>query len=183
MMIYTKSKTIARRLEEIDVRYLFLKEGDVVRDALLLCNPDQLTALCVTYVDIKILVLSPTPNFTEGMAFLQKGIRGYGNLYMQKIHLLQALKAIENDAVWLYPDMMQELIAVGSDAAIHNVDVLSSLSVREQDVAKEIEKGESNKEIAIALGITERTVKAHLSSIYEKLEVGDRLALAMLLRH
>jgi len=181
--IYTKSEIIAKRLEEIEVDYLFLKEDDTISNALLLCNPDELTELCMTYSNVKILVLTASPNFVEGMTLLQKGVRGYGNLYMQQIHLLQALKAIENSAIWLYPDMMQELIAVGSDAATHNVDVFSSLSAREQDVAKEIEKGESNKEIAIALGITERTVKAHLSSIYEKLEVGDRLALAMLLRH
>ena len=180
--LYTKSKTIARRLQEIDVSYILLDKEKTISDALLLCEPDQLTELCITYDEIKILVLSSNPHFGEGMVLLQKGIRGYGNLYMQKVHLLQALKTIQNDAVWLYPEMMQELIAVGSDATTHNENVLSSLSAREQDVAKEIEKGASNKEIAIALGITERTVKAHLSSIYEKLEVSDRLALAMLLR-
>jgi len=51
-----------------------------------------------------------------------------------------------------------------------------------KDVALEIKEGKSNKEIAVALKITERTVKAHLSHIYEKLDVHDRLSLAMLLR-
>jgi len=83
--------------------------------------------------------------------------------------------------VWLYPEMMQSLILLGSNAII-NEDALETLSVREREVAREIEKGLSNKEIASALGITERTVKAHLSHVYEKLEVSDRLALAMLLR-
>jgi len=101
---------------------------------------------------------------------------------MQKVHLEQAISTIQNDAVWLYPEMMQELILLGSNSAVSNEDVLASLSPRERDVAKEIEKGLSNKEIASALGITERTVKAHLSAVYEKLEVSDRLALAMLLR-
>ena len=101
---------------------------------------------------------------------------------MQKVHLLQAISTIENDAVWLYPEMMQELILHGSNAVVSNNDVLEALSTRERDVAKELEKGMSNKEIASALGITERTVKAHLTSIYDKLKVSDRLALAMLLR-
>jgi DNA-binding NarL/FixJ family response regulator len=48
------------------------------------------------------------------------------------------------------------------------------LSDRETQVLREIASGSSNKEIASALGISENTVKNHLSRIFEKLEVGDR---------
>jgi len=180
--LYTKSRSVAKRLTEIKLDFTFIEEQTVFTEGILICEPEQIEDVCSNYLNVKVMVVTPTPNFAEGMALLQKGIRGYGNLYMQKVHLLQALTTINNDAVWLYPEMMQELIAVGSEATQHNEAVLDLLSVREQEVAKEIEKGMSNKEIATALGITERTVKAHLSSIYEKLKVGDRLGLAMLLR-
>ena len=178
--LYTKSRSVAKRFKEIEINFTFVEEEKVFTEGILICEPEQLEdAYCS---GVKVMVVTPTPSFVEGMALLQKGIRGYGNLYMQKIHLLQALTTIKNDAVWLYPEMMQELIAVGSESTQHNEEVLASLSSREQEVAKEIEKGMSNKEIASALGITERTVKAHLSSIYEKLGISDRLGLAMLLR-
>ncbi len=56
---------------------------------------------------------------------------------------------------------------------------LNLLSEREREVARLAASGESNLAIAQALNITERTVKAHLSSCFEKLEVTDRLQLAL----
>lgn len=182
IQLYTKNETLARRLEEVGLEFLFLSDETPDLAALFICDPVNLTSLYARYPNAKVLALSTRPSFSEGVALLQKGIRGYGNAFMQKVHLLQAISTIENDAVWLYPEMMQELILHGSKAMVSNEDVLETLSVRERDVAKEIEKGLSNKEIASALGITERTVKAHLSSVYEKLKVTDRLALALLLR-
>jgi DNA-binding NarL/FixJ family response regulator len=49
-------------------------------------------------------------------------------------------------------------------------------------VADEVVQGRTNKEIAVTLGITERTVKAHLGAIFAKLGVRDRLQLALRLR-
>ena len=179
--IYTQDQSIAKRLDDIEVAYTFLKDEALDTNSLFICVPTEHIEVCTAYPDVKILVLSANPNFNEGMTLLQKGVRGYGNLYMQKVHLLQALSTIKNNAVWLYPELMQSLILLGTNAVV-NEGALETLSTREREVAKEIEKGASNKEIASALGITERTVKAHLSHVYEKLGVSDRLALAMLLR-
>jgi DNA-binding NarL/FixJ family response regulator len=52
---------------------------------------------------------------------------------------------------------------------------------REFDIATRVGNGESNKQIAQACDITERTVKAHLTSIYFKLSVSDRLNLALVM--
>ena len=53
------------------------------------------------------------------------------------------------------------------------------LTVRERDVARYVALGHSNQSIADSLGITERTVRAHISAIFEKLGVTDRLMLAL----
>jgi two-component system, NarL family, nitrate/nitrite response regulator NarL len=58
---------------------------------------------------------------------------------------------------------------------------LKLLTKREKEVAIEAAKGLSNKEIARILKITERTVKAHLSSTFERLGAKDRLHLALML--
>lgn len=182
IQLYSKDEALFRRLEEIGIEYKGVTETNADEEKIFVCDADSLASLLMHYPSARVLVLSPMPNFSEGVTLLQKGVRGYGNSYMQKTHFCQAVATIENDAIWIYPELMQELIVQGSKAVVNNEDVMASLSLRERDVAKELEKGLSNKEIASALEITERTVKAHLSSIYEKLGVNDRLALAVLLR-
>jgi len=58
------------------------------------------------------------------------------------------------------------------------MQILKKLSEREIEVAKLIAMGDSNKVIARKLNITERTVKSHVSTIFTKLDVKDRLKLA-----
>ena len=58
---------------------------------------------------------------------------------------------------------------------------LESLTKREREIANLVAQGQSNLEIAANLDIAERTVKAHLSSIYEKTKTGSRLNLALLI--
>jgi len=59
--------------------------------------------------------------------------------------------------------------------------LLEQLTSREREVAVEVAKGLSNKEVAKLLNITERTVKAHLASTFERLGAKDRLQLALML--
>ncbi|EWM44510.1 bacterial regulatory s, luxR family protein [Bordetella holmesii 70147] len=54
------------------------------------------------------------------------------------------------------------------------------MTAREDTVARHASAGQSNAQIAEQLGITERTVKAHLSAVFEKVGVADRLQLALL---
>ena len=58
-------------------------------------------------------------------------------------------------------------------------DCLDGLTERQREVAEMVGQGASNKQIARALDISDRTVKAHLTSIFEKLGISDRLHLAL----
>ena len=58
-------------------------------------------------------------------------------------------------------------------------DRLSALTTRETQIAKAVAEGRGNRDIAALLGITEQTVKNHLTSIYEKVGVQSRLQLAL----
>lgn len=114
-----------------------------------------------------IFALSSSPSFTEGRHLLSFGIKGYGNLNMPKKSLRDALYLIKKGNIWLYPEFLQTMITSFSKN-LHEVnqEKLNLLSSREQ-------------EIATQANITERTVKAHLSSIYEKLEIKDRVVLVI----
>jgi DNA-binding NarL/FixJ family response regulator len=80
------------------------------------------------------------------------------------------------------PELLQRFLALSTRAippAMPEEPTLNSLTSREVMVAEQVARGASNREIAEALEITERTVKAHLSAIFEKLEVRDRVQLAL----
>jgi DNA-binding NarL/FixJ family response regulator len=59
---------------------------------------------------------------------------------------------------------------------------MRALSPREIEVARYVAAGLPNKRIALRMDVTERTVKAHLSSIFQKTDASDRLELALLMR-
>jgi len=56
-----------------------------------------------------------------------------------------------------------------------------ALTSREMQIARAVAEGRGNREIAAQLGITEQTVKNHLTSIFEKMGVASRLQLALLM--
>jgi DNA-binding NarL/FixJ family response regulator len=136
------------------------------------------------YPMVSTFLLSQKPTYAQGSALLKFGIKAYGNTHMAPIHLQEAVHAVKEGNVWLYPEFIQTMIQTLSSqkASLHvNHESLELLSHKEREIALLIKEGLSNKEIALREGITERTVKAHLSSIYEKLGIKDRLALALLL--
>ena len=136
------------------------------------------------YPNIKFMILSPVPEFTQAQVFLQDGAMGYGNAMMHTSHLYSVFKTLEEGKIWLHPDFITLLIMqvqerkVHDETALHRLDALSP---REREVALLLNKGKSHLEISEILQITIRTIKAHSAAIYEKLGVKDRLALSLLL--
>jgi two-component system, NarL family, nitrate/nitrite response regulator NarL len=134
----------------------------------------------------KFFLLSDQPNEEEGLAFLKLGIVGYGNTYISQVRLVEAVRVISGGAVWLGQKVIQQLILESYSKAKEQVapgsgQRLAGLTPAEHKVAKLVAQGQSNLEIAFNLKITERTVKAHLTSIYEKTKTGSRLGLALLI--
>jgi DNA-binding NarL/FixJ family response regulator len=134
----------------------------------------------------KFFLLSDRPNEEEGLTFLKSGIVGYANTYISQGRLGEAVRVISNGGIWLGQKVMQRLIAetyarAKEKAASTSEQRLAGLTPRERAVAELVAQGQSNLEIAYHLNITERTVKAHLTSIYQKTGTGSRLSLALLM--
>ena len=131
----------------------------------------------------KILILDRTPSFLKAKKLLGLGVKGYGNALMREHYLTAALETIDDGMVWLYPEFTTELI---QQLSIKSVDdnnaFLEKLTEREREVALLLKEGFQYKTIAEKLTITARTVKAHAHHIYKKLNVKDRLELALLLK-
>lgn len=133
----------------------------------------------------KVIVLSNNPEQVEAMQALESGAVGYLHAYAHPNVLKEVSSVVLQGGVWLGRDVLKHLISLTTRSqatAGVSEELLEALTKREREVALEAAKGCSNKEIARLLAISERTVKAHLSSVFDTLKVRDRLHLALVLQ-
>ncbi len=133
----------------------------------------------------KIIVLANSPQLADALSLFNMGVLGYCHAYTSAGMLSEVKTVVTHGGIWLGRDFLQHLI-VKTSALVGNQPkevgkALKLLTKREREVAIQTTRGLSNKEIARALKITERTVKAHLSHAFERLGVKDRLQLALVL--
>ncbi|MBW8327654.1 MAG: response regulator transcription factor [Thiobacillus sp.] len=120
------------------------------------------------------------PEDDQGMAALAAGASGYCSALTLPAVLRQVAGVVEHGGLWVGPQLMRRLMqGLAARAGDTPGPVLDRLSQRERQVAEAVARGATNKEIARVMGITERTVKAHLSAAYEKLGVRDRMQLSL----
>ena len=131
--------------------------------------------------NVPIVVLSNVPEDSQGMAALATGASGYCSALTLPAVLQQVAGVVEHGGLWVGPQLMRRLMqGLASRNTAAAEPALDSLSQRERQVAEAVARGSTNKEIARVMGITERTVKAHLSAAFEKLGVRDRMQLSLL---
>jgi len=192
--LYSKNKEISSYI----VSALESYELSVIKDATLAFDIDSSTSLLIFHLesfdgdrvefltqlldslkDLKILILSNTTNFSDGTKLLQAGVKGYGNTYMHSVLLKQAIDVIKSENIWIYPELTQHLIKNLTKAKELDEDKLKDLTPQEKECTKLVSEGSSNKEIASILELQEITIKKHLSSVYKKLSVKNRIELAL----
>lgn len=139
----------------------------------------------------RVVLLSSRPDEDEELRALNEGAHGYAHDHAVPELLQEVALVVLHGGLWVGPHLMQRLVgatqtalanrAAGppdAGAAVAN-GIWASLSAREAQVVREVTAGHSNKEVAARLHITERTVKAHLGAVFEKLGVRDRLQLVL----
>ncbi len=130
------------------------------------------------------IVLTDTPNDSEAVYALKGGAKGYCHIKISPSLLMKAINSVERGEVWVghsvISRLIEELSFLSEVNSPNQPDVqFDLLTHRETEIANLIGIGLCNKEIAVKLNITERTVKAHLSAIFQKLKVSDRVRLAL----
>lgn len=131
-----------------------------------------------------IVVLADQPDDALILDVLAAGAAGCCNTHAAPEVLQQVALVVENGGLWVGQRLLQQLIGntariLGQGATAESGSLLDLLSERERQVARMVAGGASNKEIADRLAIAERTVKAHLTAIFEKTGVRDRLQLSL----
>lgn len=133
---------------------------------------------------LAIVILCDQPDEAGAAAAIAAGAAGYCNTHAAPEVLRQVALVVGNGGLWIGRSLMQRLIGgtgklLGSRQPGTRERWSDKLSEREREVARRVAGGASNKEIAEQMAITERTVKAHLGAIFEKLGVRDRLQLSL----
>lgn len=158
--------------------------------------PQALRQILQVKPDARVVLLSGVPEPTEGLLALNDGARGYTHAYGVPALLQEVALVIEHGGLWVGPDLLQRLVgstnaALAAQQAVSKAQLPAAaapstgpnawnlLSAREVQVAREVAAGRSNREVAAKIFISERTVKAHLGAIFEKLGVRDRLQLVL----
>ncbi len=128
--------------------------------------------------EIAIVILTTYNEDDLMVRGLQAGARGYLLKDSSRENLLDAIQAAAKGETLLKPEILARVLSVSrSDPKPDPVPQTESpLTERELEVLSAAARGERSKEIAYRLGITERTVKAHLQSIYQKFGVDSRAA-------
>jgi DNA-binding NarL/FixJ family response regulator len=134
----------------------------------------------------KIIALTGVVSDEMELALFKAGVRGCCRSDIDPQLLKRVVAAVQQGELWIRrsitPRLLDELGAQLRDETRTTHVVagrLAGLTLREREIAELIGNGESNKQIARRLFITERTVKAHLTGIFRKLGIGDRLSLAL----
>jgi DNA-binding NarL/FixJ family response regulator len=127
---------------------------------------------------VRVLVLTTFDDDDRVRAALRAGATGYLLKDVAPDALLEAVRAAARDEVPIDPRVARALLP-GSDAPRRGDDPVDAIPPRERDVLRGVARGLANKQIAVELGITERTVKAHLGSVFRRISVQDRTSAAL----
>ena len=163
----------------------------VIIDTALVEEDENTIARCVS-AGCKVLVLGAAWPENRQIGVYAQGASGYCEKIAPPVIAQKAVETILKGDVWIQRDLISKVIGTlvkRSKQVLHNKydekkqdDALKTLSSREKEVVARIRIGESNRQIAEHLFISERTVKAHLSSIFKKLNLSDRLQLVIYLQ-
>lgn len=133
---------------------------------------------------IRVGVCSDLPNIREMLECVRLGAKAYCNSHMAALHYQQMLQLVENGQSWFPPDMLDETFSLAQQASSpsRNQEQLQLLTAREKDIALAVGEGKSNRQIADLFDISEPTVKSHLTNIFKKLDLKDRVGLVLYLK-
>ena len=116
--------------------------------------------------DVRVVALTASIDEARMMGVLRAGAAGYVRKDAEPETLLAAVRAVFRGKTYIDPAIGRQILQAAS-----SLDVLTA---RETDVLRRVALGLSNKDIAAALGVSEETVKTHVTHVLSKLQVENR---------
>ncbi len=163
----------------------------LILDAALISEKYSLADICRLFY--KVLVINEDRQPEQKIQYIYDGAWGYSDFLVSQQLIVRAIDSIINNEVWLERQLIPELLKgaiarsnvlqTQGDFDAEELKIFSILTHREVEVIRQVYNGVDNIAIAQALNISNRTVKAHLSAIYRKLDVSDRFQLIIFLKN
>jgi two-component system, NarL family, response regulator LiaR len=168
--IYTHSEALLKGLQT--------KEADVV-----LMDPIGLSPMGMEIVrqviqdkpEARVVVLTANQQEQQLFAAIRAGARGYLPKSADITEVLEAIRAVAFGEALISPELAVQLLEEFARLSVQE----TGLTARERDILSAIVQGDSNREIANSLGLSEKTVKNYVSDILSKLHVRDRTEAAV----
>jgi DNA-binding NarL/FixJ family response regulator len=133
-------------------------------------------------LDTRVVVLTAALDEDEVVDAIRLGVKGVVLKEMAPRLLIQCVRKVHEGGQWLEKDSIGKALEKMLNRPGSLPAGAGSLTPREVDVVRLVAEGLRNKEIADRLQISEGTVKIHLHSIYEKLQIGGRVELSVFAR-
>ena len=127
----------------------------------------------------KVIVLTSFTDDELVFPAIEAGATGYLLKDVDPADLHQAIQAVHSGEVQLHPEVMKKLIQRAAAPQKDTISAQGDLTPRELEVLAHIAQGQSNREIALSLSISEKTVKTHVGNILSKLHLSDRTQAAI----
>ena len=172
-------KVLERTKPDVLLLDLKMPKGDVVQTLLDVREKNPAT---------KVLILTAYSEDENIMNAAKGGARGYVLKGIDFPTLFQAIKTVHKGGLWIDKETPSadafEEIARGQltevREATHN-DMIDMLTKREKEILRLVSEGLTNDEIGKKIFISEKTVKTHLTNIFDKLKVNNRFKAALLI--
>lgn len=138
---------------------------------------EAIDAIQAQWPTVAIVILTTYNEDDLMLRGLRAGARGFLLKDTGRQALFDTIRAAARGETLLQPEILARVLAhTDGRASPSPAPTFEPLTERELEVLTAVARGDRNKEIALALGVTERTVKAHLTNVYNKLGVDSRAA-------
>ena len=173
-------KVVERTKPDILLLDLKMPKGDVVQNLL---------EVGAKYPSTRVIILTAFSEEESVLNAAKGGARGFVPKGVPSTTLLQAIKAVHQGSSWTDKEIPSwetfEEIAQGQslarEAPTQFDESIRSLTKREMEILRLVAEGLTNEEIGKKIFISEKTVKTHLTNIFDKLKVNNRFKAALML--
>ncbi len=131
------------------------------------------------YPKIKLVILTTFENPDNVMESFIVGANGYIVKSIHHTEMILTIKSVNKGLTVLHESVREIMVDRFLSLANYKTQYINKLSEKEIEIVKQIAKGKSNKEIASIHNYSEGTIKNYISKIFEKLEVSDRMQVAI----
>ncbi len=172
-------KVVERTKPDILLLDLKMPKGDLVQNLLEVKEKNPAT---------RVLILTAYSEDENVLNAAKGGARGYVLKGIDFPTLLQAIKTLHKGGIWIDRELpsAEAFEEIAQDQRVHISDVadseaIASLTKREIEILRLVAEGLTNEEIGKKVFISEKTVKTHLTNIFDKLKVNNRFKAALMI--